>query len=156
MQKKSTMVCNTLFMNVPITAVLCIFAQMLVVWKGQAEAFSWPMFGLNYIVAYISATIVGIAIPSAKWGMAFAKKCGAKDGTLAFALLLNLIVNTVFTFFLSIVMTFVNVYLLAGAPLPAVVFGVIENFIPIWLVCYLVSCLSAPICQKLAIKCTQG
>ena len=40
---------------------------------------------------------------------------GAKEGTLPFALLLNLVVNTVYTLFLSIIMTFVNVYLLAGA-----------------------------------------
>ncbi len=154
MQKTSTRVCNTLLMNVPITIVLCLFAQMLSVWKGQVESFSWFVFGLNCVVAYISATIVGLGIPSVPLGMAFARKCGTKEGTLPFALLLNLIVNTVFTLFLSIVMTFVNVYLLAGAPLPAVFFGVIENFIPIWIVCYIVSFISSPICQKLAIRLT--
>ncbi len=155
MEKRSTRILNTLFMNVPITLVLCVFAQMLSVWKGQVESFSWAVFGLNCVVAYISATIIGLGVPSVPLGMAFAKKCGAKEGALPFALLLNVVVNTVYTIFLSIVMTFVNVYILAGAPLVAVVFGVIENFVPIWAVCYIVSVICSPVCQKLAIKCTE-
>lgn len=155
MQKSSTKILNTLFLNVPITLVLCVFAQMLSIWKGQAESFSIQMFGINCVVAYISATIVGLALPSVRLGMAFARKCGAKDGSLVFALLMNVVVNTIFTFFLSLVMTFVNVYIVAGAPIIAVVFGVIENFIPIWAVCYIVSFVCSPICQKLAIKLTE-
>ncbi|MCI9124167.1 MAG: hypothetical protein HFH35_08830 [Eubacterium sp.] len=156
MQKTSTRILNTLFMNIPITLALCLFAQMLSVWKGQAESFRWSVFGLNCVVAYISATIIGLGIPSVPLGMAFARKFGAKEGTLPFALLLNLVVNTVYTLFLSIIMTFVNVYLLAGAPLPAVLFGVLENFIPIWIVCYIISLISAPVCQNLAIRLTES
>ncbi len=155
MQKTSTKILNILFLNVPITLVLCVFAQMLSIWKGQAASFNMQIFGINCAIAYILATIVGLAFPSVHWGMIFARKCGAKDGSLVFALLMNIIVNTIFTLFLSLVMTFVNVYIVAGAPIIAVLFGVIENFIPIWAVCYIVSFICSPVCQKLAISLTK-
>lgn len=156
MEKKATQVVNVLFMNIPITLVLCVFAQLLAVWKGDVGSFSFPQFLLNIPVAYMAATFVGMLVPSVKWGMKFAAACKANPGSLRFGLLVNVIVNTVYTLILSIVMTFINVYLLAHAPLIAVVFGVIENFVPIWSVCYIVSFLCNPLCRKLAVKCTGG
>lgn len=141
-------------MNIPITLVLCVFAQCLSVWKGDVDRFSFSQFLLNIPIAYLAATIVGLGIPSVKWGMGFAEKCKAMPGTLKHALLMNVIVNTVYTFCLSLIMTFVNVFLIAHAPLIAVVFGVISNFIPIWCVCYVVSFFSSPICMRLARQCT--
>lgn len=154
MEKKSTQIVNILLLNIPIAGILCWFAQMLSVWKGEIPAFSMSQFWLNIPIAYIAATVIGLSLPCAKWGAAFALKCGAKPDTLKFGLLLNVVVNTIYTLLLAIIMTFVNVYLLAGAPLIAVVFGVIGNLIPLWLICFVISFVCAPICQKLAMKIT--
>lgn len=154
MEKKSTQIVHTLLLNLAIAVVLCWFAQQLSVWKGEAPAFSMARFWLNLPIAYASAVLIGLTIPCAKWGVAFAMKCGAKPDTLKFGLLLNTVVNTIYTVLLSVIMTFVNVYLLAHAPLIAVLFGILGSFVPLWLVCFAVSFVCEPLCRKLAAKLT--
>ena len=141
---------NVLLINLPITLVLCLFAQLLSVLEGKVAGFSVGQFLLNLPVAYLAATVIGLALPSVPWGMRFAARCGAKPESLSYALLVNVVVNTVYTLLLSVIMTFVNVSLLAHSPLIAVVFGILTNFIPLWFACYLVSFFSAPPCRKLA------
>lgn len=153
MEKKSARIISSLLLNAVIALVLCWFAQQLSVWKGEIPAFSMQQFWVNLPIAYVGACLVCL-IPSVKWGTAFAGKCGATPDTLKFALLMNLVVNTVFTFFMCILMTYVNVGLLGGAPMIAVVFGILGGFVPIWCVCFVVSFVFAPLCQKLAVKLT--
>lgn len=153
--KRSTQVVNTLLLNIPISLALCIFGQFLSIWRGDIDAFSMPTFWINLPVSYVLATIVGLFVPSVPWGMAFARRCGAVEGSLKYAILMNVIVNTIFTLVLCFAMTWLNVQVLGHAPFVAVVFGFLENVIPIWIVCYLVSFIASPICRKLAERITR-
>lgn len=148
--RKKEEILNVIFINIPITLVLCMFAQLLTIWEGNAGGFSVSQFLLNIPIAYIAATLIGLGIPSVRWGVKFAESRGARSGGLAYALLMNIVVNTVYTLLLSIIMTFVNVFLIAHGPVFAVLAGIIINFIPLWIVCYIVSFFFAPLCRKLA------
>lgn len=153
--KKSTQILNVLFLNLPVALTLCVVAQFLTIAQGQLAAFSWKLFGINFAVAYALAFLIGITIPCVKWGLAFAMKCKAKPGSLAFGALVNVIVNTTYAFILCALMTIFNVCILGGAPAIAALFGFLADIIPIWIACYIVSFLCVRPAESLARACTK-
>ena len=153
---KTTKVVNNLFMNIPMTIVFCWFVQQLAIWSGAAPAFDWKSFFLNLPIGYVTGFFIGLIFPSVPWGMRFASACGAKEGSWKYNALVNLIVNTVNTTALIIVMTDVNVCLFGHAPLQALIPGILDCYVPVWIVAYFVSYFTKPICLKLAQKCMKA
>jgi hypothetical protein len=152
--KTSTRFLDVLFMNLPITAALCTVAELLAMAHGQLDRFSWSMFGVNFIVAYIFAGIVGMSIPCVKWGLAFAEKCKAEPGSFRFGALVNLPVNTVYSVLLCFIMSVFNVCVLGKGPFIGALIGFLMDIVPIWIACYIVSMLFAQPAEKLARRCT--
>lgn len=137
-------VVNTLLMNIPIAAAISITAQLpaigMIVWK---------LFFINFAIAYVLSFIVGMSVPAVKWGIGFAKLCKTKPGSLPFGLCINAVVNLVYVVANEIVLTYFNVVMLNGAPFIAFIFGILETFIPIYIVGFIVSFLWNQPCEKI-------
>lgn len=125
---------NALIMNIPVAAGISLTAQLLAIGKVIL-----PLFCINFAIAYALSFIVGITVPAVDWGIGFAKLCHAKPNTLKFGLCINAVVNLVYVVANEIVLTYFNVVILNGAPAIAVVFGILETFIPIYIVGYIIS-----------------
>ncbi len=138
---------NTLIMNIPICIAICITAQLL----GTGTVVL-NLTLINFCIAYVVSFLVGMFIPLVPWGLGFAKVCKAKPDSLPFGLLVNVVVNFGYVFVNSIVLTYFNVNILGGAPLPVFFISLVANFIPIYLVGYVVSFLWNKPAQILAAK----
>lgn len=125
---------NALIMNIPVAAAISISAQFLAI-----HTFILPLFCINFAIAYALSFIVGVTVPAVKWGFGFAMACKAKPDTLKFGLCINAVVNLVYVVANEIVLTFFNVVILNHAPVIAVVFGILETFIPIYIIGFIVS-----------------
>lgn len=133
-KSKKWCVVNTLLMNIPIAAGISLSAQLLAIGKVIL-----PLFFINFAIAYILSFLVGMTIPAVKWGMGFAGLCKAKPNTLKFGLCINAVVNLVYVVVNEIVLTYFNVVILNHAPVIAVVFGILETFIPIYIIGFIIS-----------------
>lgn len=116
-------VVNTLLMNIPIAASISVTAQFLAI-----HTFIFPLFCMNFAIAYVLSFVVGMCVPAVKWGFGFAQVCKAKPDTLKFGLCINAIVNLVYVVANEIVLTYFNVVVLNHAPIIAVLFGILETF----------------------------
>lgn len=125
-------VVNTLLMNIPIAAAIAVAAQFLAI-----HTFILPLFCINFAMAYVLSFVVGMCVPAVKWGIGFAMACKAKPGTLKFGLCINAIVNLVYVVANEIVLSYFNIVVLNHAPMIAVLFGILETFIPIYIVSFL-------------------
>lgn len=153
--KRSTQILNNIFSNIPTTVVFCWFMQQLAVWRHTAVNFSLKEYFINFPVGYLTGLICGFCLPGVVWGIKFAVMCGTKSESTWNRILVNFIANTVNSTVLLIVMTIFNVCILHHRPIAAVIPEMIENYIPVWCVGYLVSYISVPFCQKLARICTE-
>lgn len=125
---------NALIMNIPVAATISLVAQYLAI-----HTIILPLFLINFVIAYIVSTLVGVFIPAVKWGFGFAMACKAQPDTLKFGLCINAVVNLVYVVCNSIVLTYFNVVIMNHAPVIAVLFGILETFIPIYIVGFIVS-----------------
>ena len=120
-------VVNTLLMNIPIAATIAVAAQFLAI-----HTFILPLFCINFAMAYVLSFVVGMCVPAVKWGIGFAMACKAEPNTLKFGLCMNAIVNFVYVLANEIVLSYFNIVVLNHAPMIAVLFGILETFIPIY------------------------
>ena len=137
-------VVNTLLMNIPIAAAIAVAAQFLAI-----HTFILPLFCINFAMAYVLSFVVGMCVPAVKWGIGFAMACKAEPNTLKFGLCMNAIVNFVYVLANEIVLSYFNIVVLNHAPMIAVLFGILETFIPIYIVGYIVSFLWNHPCEKI-------
>ena len=137
-------VVNTLLMNIPIAAAIAVAAQFLAI-----HTFILPLFCINFAMAYVLSFVVGMCVPAVKWGIGFAMACKAEPNTLKFGLCMNAIVNFVYVLANEIVLSYFNIVVLNHAPMIAVLFGILETFIPIYIVGYIVSFLWNKPCEKI-------
>lgn len=155
MQPKTKLV-KVLLTNIMIAVAISLTASYIgVSGAGVPEEAFVPAFlgttAANIVMSYIISFAVGMLLPSEKWGFAFATKCGAKpsDG-LKFGALLNVVVNTVYVGFNSVILTYVNACVMNGAPLAAYPAAFASSIVQCWLVGYVVSLFWAPACEKWA------
>lgn len=137
-------VVNTLLMNIPNAATIAVAAQFLAI-----HTFILPLFCINFAMAYVLSFVVGMCVPAVKWGIGFAMACKAEPNTLKFGLCMNAIVNFVYVLANEIVLSYFNIVVLNHAPMIAVLFGILETFIPIYIVGYIVSFLWNQPCEKI-------
>lgn len=131
-------------MNIPIAAAIAVAAQFLAI-----HTFILPLFCINFAMAYVLSFVVGMCVPAVKWGIGFAMACKAEPNTLKFGLCMNAIVNFVYVLANEIVLSYFNIVVLNHAPMIAVLFGILETFIPIYIVGYIVSFLWNQLCEKI-------
>lgn len=157
MQPKTKLV-NVLLTNIPIAICLSAVAG----WIGlqgagiPQEAFMGVFIktvALNSLMSYVISFVVGMFIPTAKWGMGFAGLFGKKpqDG-IVFGLLMTVVINTVYTICNATILTYVNAIVINGAPIQAFLPALLGSIGPCWLVGFVVSFIWAPQAEKIARK----
>lgn len=155
MQTK-TKLAKVLLTNILIAASISLTASYIGVSGAgvPAEAFVPAFLGTsaaNIVMSYIISFFVGWFVPAEKWGFGFAMGRGLKptDG-LKFGACLNLVVNTVYVAFNSVILTYVNACVMNGAPLAAYPAAFASSIVQCWVVGYVVSLFWAPFCEKTA------
>ncbi len=105
----------------------------------------------NSLIAYAVSFFVGMLVPCEKWGFGFAMKCGLKptDG-LKFGAALNVVVNSVYVAFNSVILTYLNACVFNGAPIVAFPAEWAASIIQCWIVGFVVSLFWAPASEKWA------
>ena len=158
--KTSTRFAKAAILNLFTALVLCVLCEWLALYVFHTaelpagQSWVWPLFFINFVFAWCVATIIGMvpSLPekSVKWAMKHAKPSdGAKFGALV-----NVPINTVYAVILCYLVVTLDACVLGGAPLIASVFGFLQNIIPVWVVCYIVTfILQGPI-ENLARKLT--
>lgn len=130
---------KTMLMNAPVSLTMAAVAQVMSLILGHISALNIGEMVLSFFVSYIFACIIGYYIPTDQWGMRFAKKCGAEEGSGKFDILVNLVVNTFFCFVMTVFMTWFSLCVRGHAPLKAVPGGFLEMILPVWICCFFVS-----------------
>lgn len=148
--KDSTRLINVMLNNIPMALGVSALCEGIALMQGQIPGWIWPMYFINVAVAWVLATLIGWFLnPPAKFGVPFAMK-RAQPGSKQFGMYVGIIVNTVYTVILVICMTILNTQILAHAPLIGTVMGVVTNFIPVWILCFIISAIFMGPIEKLA------
>lgn len=154
--KTSTKLVKVLLTNIAIAVAISLTASFIGVSGAgvPAEAFMPAFLGTsaaNIGMSYVISFFVGWFIPAEKLGFGFAMKCGLKptDG-LKFGATLNVVVNTIYVAFNSVILTYVNACVMNGAPLAAYPAAFMSSILQCWIVGYVVSLFWAPQCEKWA------
>lgn len=135
----------TLVMNIPVALSISLTAQLLATGTVIIN-----LLLLNFGLAYVISFFVGMFVPVGKWGFGFAMACKAKPDTLKFGLLVTVVINFVYVLVNSLILTFVNVILLAHAPIIAYFIGIVSTFVQLYIVGYIVSFLWNGPAEKIA------
>ena len=133
-------VINVLIRSVFACIALCLTAQILIITRGFLNRILWDRFLINFIVAYPAACILGMTVPAADFGKWTCKKLSVRPG-ISYKIVMSLVSNLIFTVILSTIMTFLNMVILNGQNLSAVIPGIRQNFIPMWLASSLIALL---------------
>ena len=157
--KNSTKLVKVLLTNIAIAVAISLPPRATSASPALAPARprpSCPPFWARPLPASACPTwsvlsFVGSFIPAERLGFGFAMKCGLKptDG-LKFGAALNVVVNTIYVAFNSVILTYVNACVMNGAPLAAYPAAFASSILQCWIVGYVVSLFWAPQCEKWA------
>lgn len=161
--KWSTRFVKAATLNLLTALVLCAVCEFLAIYvwhvapaEVQAAGWSWPMFGINFVVAWISATIIGMIPALPDKGFQFGMKHAKPSDGLKFGAWINVYINTWYAVILNIIMTVLDTFVLGGAPMamffPLLLIGWAQNIIPVWIFCYVVTLFCQGPCENLARK----
>ena len=134
---------RTMRMNAPVSLTMAVVAQVMSLLLGHISALNFREMLLSFAVSYVFACVIGYFIPTGRWGMRFAEKCGAKPGGWKYDILVNLVVNTFFCIMMTVFMTWFSLCVRGHAPLRAVPGGFLEMIGPVWVCCFVVSFFTA-------------
>lgn len=154
--KNSTKLVKVLLTNIAIAVAISLTASYIGVSGAgvPAEAFVPAFLGTslaNIGMSYVISFFVGWFIPAERLGFGFAMKCGLKPtDDLKFGAALNVVVNTIYVAFNSVILTYVNACVMNGAPLAAYPAAFASSILQCWIVGYVVSLFWAPQCEKWA------
>lgn len=143
---------KTMLMNAPVSLTMAVVAQVMSLILGHISSLSIVEMALSFAVSYIFACVIGYFIPTDKWGMRFAEKCGAEKGSWKYNILVNLVVNTFFCVVMTVFMTWFSLCVRGHAPLQAVPGGFLEMIGPVWVCCFFVSLFTQRPAVRLAKK----
>ena len=152
-QSKFFLLADTLFNNIPMSLAVAAMCQGIAILQGQVSSWNWALYGINVCVAFIIATIIGLAIQPPKRSFKAAAKHGA-PGSKEFDKWMGILVNTWYTTILVICMTILNTEVLppVKAPFIGVVMGCLINYIPVWVLCFIISLIFMKPIENLAHK----
>lgn len=134
-------VIKSLLMNAPVSLTMSFVAQAMNIFLGHMQRFEWGSMAVSFCFSYAVAFLIAYFIPTDHLGFALAHRCGAREGTWTFDILVNLVVNTVFCVIMTAVMCWFTACLLGGAPLTMIPGGFAEMILPVWISCFCVSLL---------------
>ena len=154
--KTSTRFVKAAILNLCTALVLCTLCEWLPLYVFKSADASggwiWPMFFINFVVAWCIATIIGMIPSIPEWGFNWAMKRSNPSEGAKFGALVNVPINTVYSVILCYVVGTLDACVLGGAPLIASVFGFLQNIIPVWIACFIVTFLLQGPIENLARK----
>ena len=148
-------VVKSMLMNLPVSLTMSFVAQAVNIAHGHMPGFDWGSMAVSFLFSYCVAFLIAFFIPADQWGFRFAKKCGAREGTWAFDVLVNLVVNTVFCVIMTVIMHAFTACLLGGQPVSSIPGGFAEMICPVWICCFIASLLTQRPAIRLAKKICQ-
>jgi hypothetical protein len=97
------------------------------------------MFWINFVFAWCVATIIGMIPGVVDMGFNWAMKRSNPSEGAKFGALVNVPINTVYSVILCYLVGTLDACVLGGAPFVASFFGFLQNIIPVWIACYVVT-----------------
>ena len=126
--------------NIPMALIMSTVAPLI---GGQTiELNNWVM---NVIIAFVIACIINILVPVPLIAKKFPVLFKLDPEKFAGKIVGNIPVAFIFVVIIGLVLTYYNVRLV-----PVFIFAFIETFIPLYLICFIVSMFTNPIAMKLA------
>ncbi len=139
---------QTLISNLFTASALCLTAQLVLICTGILPQLNLPRFGINFCVAYPTATLIGMLIPADLLGIAIHQFLNLPFRSFRFSLVMSLCINLIVTFLMTAIMTCLNVIILEGQGLFAFLSSYRGNFLPMYAASCLVSWFSLPFAQR--------
>ena len=150
-QSKFFVVTDALINNIPMSLAVSAMCQGIAILQGNVPHWIWSMYWINVLVAWVIADIIGICIQPPKHAFPLAAKHG-QPGSKEFDKWMGIHINTWYTTILVICMTILNTQILAKVPLIGTIMGILINYIPVWILCMIISLLTQKPIAKLAHK----
>ncbi len=159
--KTSTRFVKSAILNVCVALVLCTLCELLALYVFKTVpqeiidvngGWIWPMFGINFVFSWVIATILGMIPAIPEIGFKFAMKHSNPSEGAKFGALVNIPINTIYSVILGFLVGWLDACVLMGAPFIASVFGFFQNFIPVWVACFIVTFLLQGPIENLARK----
>lgn len=136
---KFTIVFN-LVMNIPMAIAMSVTAPILM---GE-EVFNSHTL-LMILIGFILATIINLLIPVQKISAGFAGLFKIKSDSFKGQLVGNIPVCLIFVVVIGIILTTINVKIF-----PEIIFAFLATFVPLYIVCFIVSIIFVPLAVKAA------
>lgn len=126
--------------NIPMALIMSTVAPLI---GGQeVEINNWIM---NVLIAFVIACIINALVPVPLIAKKFPTLFKLDPDKFAGKVVGNIPVAFIFVVIIGLVLTYYNVRLL-----PVFIFVFIDTFIPLYLICFVVSMITNPIAMKLA------
>lgn len=145
---KKAVIYNTLF-NSTIFGVVFTFAGGLL--QGGID---WPTVPIQIIAAIVVGFLIGVLIPSARWGAILGSKLAKPESFLFKFIVYSVIMIGMLVFMCPIITIFVAC-VLNGAPLAAAVPSLYGTFIPFYIIGVLILLIFGDMVAGFAIKCAR-
>lgn len=143
--KTSTRFVKAAILDVCTALVLCTLCEWLALYvfhtatPAPGEGWIWPMFWINFVFVWCVATIIGMIPGVVDMGFNWAMKRSNPSEGAKFGALVNVPINTVYSVILCYLVGTLDACVLGGAPFVASFFGFLQNIIPVWIACYVVT-----------------
>lgn len=130
---------------IPMAFVMVAIAQILMI-----GGVNWGLFLQDYLIAFALAVLFGVVLPLPMLGVFLAKKLNLVPGSMAFRLVVTLVVSFFLTLLMTFSMVFLNVIIFQGLPLPVFFSSWGKVFLPSWPASFVMALLLNPASQKAA------
>lgn len=126
--------------NIPMAIIMSTLAPLI---GGQAiELNNWIM---NVLIAFVIACMINVVVPIPLIAKKFPTLFKLDPDKFSGRIVGNIPVAFIFVVIIGLVLTYYNVRLV-----PIFIFAFIATFIPLYLICFVVSMITNPIAMKLA------
>ena len=134
-----------LVMNLPMAIALSITAPLIMGEDVFTVHTLWMI-----LIGFVLATIINLVVPIQKISKGFAGRFNLKEKTFLGEFVGNIPVCFIFTAVIGLIMTAINV-----PKFPIFIFAFLGTFLPIYIVCFIVSMIFAPLAFKAAMAADQ-
>ena len=145
MKKLKFIIVQNVVQNIPLAIALSVTASAL---SGNLK------FGLgllsNVLIGFVSASFFNIILPTQKMSAAIAGLVKQDPSSIGGNAASNVVMSFIFTVLVGLIMSFYNVPIF-----PTFIFALISQFIPLYIVCYIVSFFFVPLAIKAAVAATK-
>lgn len=126
--------------NIPMAIIMSTASPLI---AGQPlEIKNWTM---NVLIAFVIACIINAVLPIPKIVKKTANIFKADENSFKGSLIGNIPVAFIFVVIIGLVLTYYNVRMV-----PVFIFAFLQTFLPLYVICFIVSIVTNPIAMKLS------